>query len=777
MRARQSLQCIAAAMLLVAAFGGGRPASAAPVTVARIIVAGHEHVAPERILEAARRVAKEGDTVDDLPATLEAIRREVLRLGYFDTVNVTGAPQAGGAALTVTVRERTRVTQVAFDGASVFSDEDLLRIVRIRPGLFLDRRVLERDAERVSEAYAERGILGRVAHVDANEKGEVAFRIQEVRVAAVRFDGLRAVTPDEARERFGLAPGALLSNEEVGAALQRLRDTGWFEQVDFALGRDEGLGDAAAIVVISVAERATLPAERIGGPRADIDPARLRADVAIIRLDLQYQATVTVNDFLLDMEDDAPATLERLDSAASAQDAPPQAQLKYARGLQAVGRDAEAVAQVRTAAARLRALLEQQPDDPGLLLGLGEALGILGEHAEAVGVLRRAAERAPGDWAPRVEFARAARDHLLAEFGEALAARSQTEGPAPISRMTGLRAIVEMMPWERTRQALLDGLEGEETEAVLLGREAAARLAEARRLAPNEPAVLRACFDAVLGTVFSALGLMGHSAEAWEVITEDAAAFIVGLGDLRETDPGLALWSAFFSSFQAVLALAGRQGPDAPEEQVTAELARLARNLTDVTERWPRALRTSGTMLGILQFIAGDHDLARATFEDAIRQNPYDRQSYTALLGLAFSAGEWDEMDRIVRRRMAVAPAAEDHVLLGKLAERRERPAEVERHFRDAVAQFPDDPLGHAALAGWLVHTGADDAEAEAALNRALALDLYHAYAHAVRAALCLLRDQPDEAVAALGAALRAQPDEELSLLLRERYFQSTPGG
>ena len=779
MRARQSLSHIAAAMLLVATLGGGQQASAAPVAIARMTVAGHEHVAPETILGAARRVAKEGERVADLPATLEAMRREVMLLGYFQDVSVTGAPQADGAALTITVRERTRVTQVSFDGGTVFSDEDLLKIVRTRPGLFLDRRVMERDAERIGEAYDERGILARVAHVDANEKGEVAFRIQEVRVADVRFAGLRAVTQAEARERFGLAPGALLSNEEVSAALKRLQDTGWFDHVGLSLGRDAALGDAAAIIVVSLTERAMLHAERIGRPRADIDPGRLRADVGVIRLDLQYQSTVTVNDFLLDMADDAQATLERLERAAAAEGASPQAQLQYARGLSAVGRDPEAVALVETATARLRGLLEQQPDDLGLLLSLGEALGILGEHAEALGTLRRAAALAPDRWAPRVEFARVAADHLLAEFGKALAARSAAESPPPISRMSALRAVVEMMPWENTRRAMLERLdgEGEPDEDVLLGREAAAHLAEARRLAPDEPAVLRACFSAMLGTAFSTLGAMGHRAEAWEVINEDAATFIDSLGALTQTDPGLALWSAFFTSFQAVLALAGRYGADASEEQMTAELARLARNLTEVTERWPRALRTSGSMLGILQFIAGERDLARATFEDAVRQNPYDRQNYTALLGLAFDAGELDNMERIVRQRMAVAPAAEDHVLLGKLAERHERPDEVARHFREAVAQFPGDAIGHAALAGWLVHTGADDAEAEGLLDRALALDPHHAYAHAVRAALRLLQGKPDEAVAAIRAALRANPDEELAMLLRERYFGTQQGG
>lgn len=776
MTAVQSASRIVTLALLLAGLGWGSEASGAPVAIRDITVAGQEHVAAETILGAVRRVAKEGDRVDDLPATLEAMRREVMRLGYFEEVRVTGAPEGGEAALVVTVRERTRVTGVLFEGATAFSEEELLEIVRTSPGLFLDRRTLERDADRILRAYEDQGIRGHVTQVDVDDQGAVTFSIRELRIGDVRFSGLRAVTQAEARDRFGLERGALFSQEELRAGARRLQDTGWFEHVELALRRHEALGDAAPVVVVSVVERATLPAERIGRPRGDIDPVRLRGDVGVIRLDLEYQARVTVNDLLLDMEEDTQAALERLEQAAKAEDAPPEAQVRYAQALRAVGRHADAVAQVLTTITLLREALAHQPDDPDLLMGLGELLGILGEHAEAVRTLRRAVELAPDRWAPRVELACAAREHLLAELGKAIAARSAAESPPPLSRMSILRAVIEMMPWENTRRAMLEGLDGEDDEAVALAREAAAQLAQARRIAPDEPAVLRACFDAMLGTVFSTLGIMGHRAEVWEVIRQDAAVFIEGLGELRDTDPGLALWSAFFESFQAVIALAGRQA-DASEERLTAQLARLAGNLAEVTERWPRALRTSGSMLGILQFIAGERDLARVTFEDAVEQNPYDRQNYTALLGLAFDAGDLEDMERIVRRRMAVAPAAEDHVLLGKLAERAERPEEVEGHFREAVAQFPGAALGHAALAGWLVHSGADDAEAEALLDRALALDPHHAYAHAVRAALCLLQDKPDEAVAALKAALRAQPDEELALRLRERYFEIQQGG
>ncbi len=744
--------------------------------IADIQVAGNQTVKAEVIVQVVSPIAKAGGEVERVDVLLPRIRQEVLRLGYFDDVGVATTSTAAGVVITITVKERLRVSKVVFVGNTVIASDELMKLVRTRPGLLLDGRILKRDAERIAEAYQEQGALAEVADPATNAHGEVTFAVAEVRIEAIRFSGLRIVTEKEAAELFAVKPGELLVGKQVSAAVGRLREAGWFSAVDVAVTAGKKDGGRDVTLVVTVTERPGVLPERIGAPAAAVDAAKLRADVSIVKLDIQYQAGVQVNDTLIYLEQDVSRALAEREQAARAAGAPATALYEWARMLAAVDRKSEATTQFRAAAAGLRKQLEQAPDNIELLLKLAECLGGCAQYEEALGVLRQTVKLAPARWEPRVQFARIAGEQILAAFGKAIAATPGTTR-AVLRQSPPMRAVVEMMPWENTRKVILAALDtsAEPTPLVLVGREAAANLAESERLAPREPAVLRECFSAMLDGFFTALHVVGQDAEAWRVIDSDTRTFVTLVGTLIETDPGLALWSAFFESFQSVLSLAGRSGPPLSDEQVTVQFQALARRLTEIAAKWPRALRSSGSMLGILQFLANEQDLARATFEQAIAENPYERQNYNALLGLAYNAGDWAAMEKVVRRRLAANPAAEDYVLLGKVMDRQNRVPEVLGAFREAVARFPGDALGYVATAGWLVHLGTGDTEAETLLAKGLAVDPNNAYALAVRCALRLIQNKPQEAAAALTAALKLKPDEELANVLRERYFPPPP--
>jgi len=210
------------------------------------------------------------------------------------------------------------------------------------------------------------------------------------------------------------------------------------------------------------------------------------------------------------------------------------------------------------------------------------------------------------------------------------------------------------------------------------------------------------------------------------------------------------------------------------EDQVLAQFRQLAQRLDEIAHRWPRALRTSGSMLGMLQFMANETEMARATFEEALKANPYDRQNYNALMGLALQAEDWAEVERIIRRRMAVNPAAEDHVLLGKAFERQGKPDRaVLEEFRAAIIEFPDAAIGYVAGSGWLLRMGLSDDDAEVMLRKGLEIEPRNAYGNAVEAALCLLQGEPEGAKKALARSLRSAPKCELAQTLRTAHFQA----
>ena len=92
-------------------------------------------------------------------------------------------------------------------------------------------------------------------------------------------------------------------------------------------------------------------------------------------------------------------------------------------------------------------------------------------------------------------------------------------------------------------------------------------------------------------------------------------------------------------------------------------------------------------------------------------------------------------------------------------------------HFQRATELFPDDPLGHNAKAGWLVHLGRDDALATRHVDRALELAPDSGYAHALKAALALIANKPEDAAARLTSALKSAPSGELANALRDSFY------
>ena len=124
-----------------------------------------------------------------------------------------------------------------------------------------------------------------------------------------------------------------------------------------------------------------------------------------------------------------------------------------------------------------------------------------------------------------------------------------------------------------------------------------------------------------------------------------------------------------------------------------------------------------------------------------------------------------------MKQRIASQPSAEDYVLLGKLANEQGKPDAVLGHFREAIKQFPEDPIGCFATAGWLVHLGANDAEAATLGTKGFTTDPKNAYGHGVKAALCLLAKDGAGATAEIQAALKADPGDELANALRDGFF------
>jgi tetratricopeptide (TPR) repeat protein len=761
---------------------------AAPAKITAIEVSGNASVSSSAILEAIKGVAAVGQEITSPYVVFEPIRQALLKLGYFENVAVTGAPAQGGYSLSVKVVERRRVLRVAFKGNQQLDSEKLQAAIATKPDVFVDQQVIGRDGRRIEEAYRRAGLFAEVVGVDLGTDGVLTFTIREAYVEAVRLRGLHTVGLGDLQGRLGMRSGDPFDEKAVAADVQQLQQTNWFSDVQAAVKTGEKDPAGGAIIEFSVQERPGVFPDRVGAPVGDITPVRLREDITSPKLDIEYSAEIRTNDFLLDLGEGVDAALKRLEAAtqgidpATANRAGALALFEYALALDAVQRPQDARARFADAATALQRLSEKTPRDVDLLTRLGTCRSRLGDSDVALTILRQAVQIAPGRWEPRVALAQAASAFVLGQFGRWMGEELRAGSPPSSTTVTQspvLRAVIETLPLERTRKLLLDTTSPAASSDGLLraAQEVPASLAAALKAAPKEPAVARAQFEALLGGLFAVVWGLGDDSEAvWPVFQQEVAELAGRMGELRDKDPGVALVSAFAESINAVFMLAGRPTGAPSDDQLNAQLRSLAKRLSEIADRWPVVLRTSGSLLGILQFIAGEDALAKATFEQAIAQNPYDRQNYNALMGLAFKAEDYAEFERVVRQRMAVSPAAEDYILLGKIAERLGKPQEALESFRAAAREFPQDALGYAATAGWMLRLGTDDAEAQRLLDRALTLDPRSSYAQALRSALLLLQGKGEPAREALRQALAIDPQDELANALRDGYFAATGG-
>lgn len=146
---------------------------------------------------------------------------------------------------------------ISFVGNTVISSEELLRISGLRPGQLVDEDTIIEAAERIRDAYEERGYIAAVVDVDLPEPGragEVVFYIQEVRIAAISIEGLQRVREITVRRVLRFPPGEVYNRDQVMQDYARLQQLGVFEEIAFEL-RAAAPGQADLVWILRERER------------------------------------------------------------------------------------------------------------------------------------------------------------------------------------------------------------------------------------------------------------------------------------------------------------------------------------------------------------------------------------------------------------------------------------------------------------------------------------------------------------------------------------------
>jgi len=163
------------------AFGGRAAAQAAPDLRPAVTIRGNRRIEVETILSYMQLPTNRAITAEDLNA---AVRR-LFDTGLFRDVQIVPSE----AEIVVEVIENPSISVIAFEGNDILTDEDLERIIRLRPRLPFNRSSAEADAQAIIEVYRRTGRYS--AQVEpviierSDNRVDLVFEIDEGEVTGV----------------------------------------------------------------------------------------------------------------------------------------------------------------------------------------------------------------------------------------------------------------------------------------------------------------------------------------------------------------------------------------------------------------------------------------------------------------------------------------------------------------------------------------------------------------------------------------------------------------
>ncbi|HEX8550213.1 MAG TPA: BamA/TamA family outer membrane protein [Abditibacteriaceae bacterium] len=224
-----------------------------PIALVRVV---GNRVVPEAsiLLQAAtqRGAAYSGRQIDLDRAKIDA-------LGLFASVQSQVTPNLEDPTrvdVTFIVVENRVVTGFKFEGNKSISEADLLKVITSKTGNVLNRNTVNADIEAIQTLYRERGFAGLVTESRQLEDGTIVFVIQEGTISRINLSGLKKTKESLLRKQIRTKPGDPFNQARLRLDLNRIYDTGFFEDVSYRVS-DDADNPGSVIVTILVKEKRT----------------------------------------------------------------------------------------------------------------------------------------------------------------------------------------------------------------------------------------------------------------------------------------------------------------------------------------------------------------------------------------------------------------------------------------------------------------------------------------------------------------------------------------
>lgn len=225
--------------------------------VTGIEVRGNQVVESEKLLEVMDTKVGEVLNTRTVYADIQAINAYYNdELGLLrNPTHVTDVAFEEGKVI-LTVVDGITVSEVEVTGVTVFNQEQVERLIRVKPGELFNRKVLEEDLTKVQKLYEDdEWVLDNVDTKIDPDTGKLTIHVLEAVVEELRVVGNSKTRTSVVLKNLRTKAGAVLNRRRFQRDLERLKNLGYFRSVEpeFERGNEKG----NVILVLDVEEEKT----------------------------------------------------------------------------------------------------------------------------------------------------------------------------------------------------------------------------------------------------------------------------------------------------------------------------------------------------------------------------------------------------------------------------------------------------------------------------------------------------------------------------------------
>ena len=197
--------------------------------VESVAVRGLRNISEVAVLTALR--LKPGEPFTE--ATLESDRRAIEAMGLFSDVRPRVEQTETGVRVVFEVVENPLIREVRFTGNTVLSKEQLLEVMRNKPGFVFNTNFAELDIRAIRDAYQRAGyiVLPEGYTPPDYENGILTIALSELRVGEIRVEGNTKTRTNVILREMRTKPGDLFNTQRFQRDINRLYNLNYFDQI------------------------------------------------------------------------------------------------------------------------------------------------------------------------------------------------------------------------------------------------------------------------------------------------------------------------------------------------------------------------------------------------------------------------------------------------------------------------------------------------------------------------------------------------------------------